>query len=158
MENLTLFLLLVGLLLIFLEIFLIPGIAVVGLIGFIMLVIGIYRVAQELGAGAAVITFVACGLIVGALFALFFRSPASKLIISQDRFSSLEERKKQPAVIQLGAHGTALTDLYPYGKASFEIEGQKKTLDVSAEASFVESGAGVVVTRVEGTRIFVKVV
>jgi membrane-bound ClpP family serine protease len=54
--------------------------------------------------------------------------------------------------VEIGEVGRAVTDCYPTGVAQFK----GKRHDVTSEGELMKKGTFVVVTRLEGTRIFVE--
>jgi len=142
-----------GLLLLFVEIFFIPGFGLAGILGLLCLLGGIYMFSKEHGPLYAALLFVGCVGVLVATFMLFFRSPASNLLILKDKLRG--QNVEKPA-LPLGQRGITLTPLYPTGKAAFVVEGGEKRLDVIAGGEFIELGKDVRVTRIEGNRIFVE--
>lgn len=146
---------LIGLFLLFLEIFFIPGFGFFGISGLVLLLAAIFMIGKhkgpEWGAGA----FLLSGILIAALFYLFFRSPASKLLVAKDHFENQSERKPETD-LQIGSVGTAITPLYPIGKALFMIHGKEHPIDVSTSGEFLDKGLEIQITRIDGNRIFVK--
>ncbi len=154
--GIALSLIIVGIILIALEIFIIPGFGLAGIPGLLMLLGGVFLAADTLAEGVIylLITFLATGLLV---FIGIKTGRAKKLW----RRISLDEKQiteggyvapKQDYVQYLGKTGIAITLLRPAGSA--EIDGQK--VDVVTEGGFIEKGAQVKVIEVEGTRVIVR--
>ena len=152
MDSLPWLLLFLGLVFIFIEIFFVPGVGIAGIIGFCLLMIGIFVVGREFGVMAGALSFLGSAGLIVAFYFLFFRSPASKLMILKDQITS----KSQETILQPGMEGVTQTSLYPVGKARFEIEGQEKLFDVSSESGFVDRNQPIVVTEVSKFKVRVR--
>lgn len=76
--------------------------------------------------------------------------PAPKKEATQS--PTISDRPRSPGTPIRGARGTTFSPLRPTGIATFD----GRRLEVSSEGEFVESGAPVVVSRVVGQRVFVR--
>ena len=167
---LAVLLFLLGLILIGLEVFLLPGLGITGISGIVLVVISLGLVTLvkkpetthewiEFGASLTTISFsLLAG--VGVALALGYYLPhipwANRLVLvpPAEPAEVLDEETagQEGYGALLGAVGEAATDLRPAGKARFGEE----FIDVVAEGSYVASGARVQVIEIEGTRIVVK--
>ncbi|HEY7327901.1 MAG TPA: NfeD family protein [Gemmataceae bacterium] len=162
---------LLGLILIGLEIFVIPGFGVTGISGIILVLGSIGLVAyghwprsneEWIGYGQALGPFTLT--IVGAIVSAFMLARylpqipyANRLILKpQEESGEFGEEPAdsiQPEIAALlGAIGVAATPLRPAGKVQFGDE----FIDVVAEGSYVQPGTRVRVIEIEGNRIVVK--
>jgi membrane-bound ClpP family serine protease len=168
---LALLLFILGLLLIGLEIFVLPGFGVSGISGILLVVAGLGLVAyghwprsevEWRGFGQAVAPF---GIsILGALAAVFVLArylpsiPLANRLILQPQSEADELSGEAPDAVQaelaalLGAIGVAATPLRPAGKVQFG----DAFVDVVAEGCFVQPGTRVQVVEIEGNRVVVK--
>jgi membrane-bound serine protease (ClpP class) len=152
-----------GVLLLALEVFVIPGFTIAGIAGIVALVAGLGMTL--VGAGATVSMFVvalgrvAISLLVAiaASFVLLRFLPqlpfGRRLVLNtgmdaEGGYVSAPESDK----LWLGRTGTALSAMRPAGIA--EIDGSR--LDVVSEGAFVEAGAMIQVVRVDGNRIVIR--
>ena len=152
-----------GVLLLAIEVFVIPGFTVAGLTGIVAFVAGLGMTL--VGAGAttnailAALGRVAVSILLAiagafALLRLLPRLPfGRRLVLETDMptnlgYGSAPESDRR----WLGRRGTALSPLRPAGIA--EIDGTR--LDVVSDGDFIEAGALVLVTRVDGNRIVVR--
>ena len=140
---------LLGFALVLVEIFLIPGVGVVGLFGATLICVGGGLVWMEHGmaAGLGVLggsAFVATLLVWG-----FWSSGAAQRFVLQDRLDG--PPPTAPADL-LGRRGEAVTSLRPAGQA--EIDGER--FDVVTDGDFVEAGRAITVLHVEGFRVVVE--
>lgn len=153
----------VGVLLLLVEVFLLPGFTLAGVAGIVMLVAGLGLTLVGSGATAAAVISalgrVAISVLValaGGLVAMRFlpKLPfGRRLILSTDMeaeegFVSSPETDRQ----WLGRTGRAVSPLRPAGIA--EIDGNR--VDVVSDGVFIDAGAPVRVTRVDGNRIVVR--
>jgi membrane-bound serine protease (ClpP class) len=163
---------LLGLVLLGLEIFVIPGFGVTGISGILLLVAGLGlatlekkpETAQEWVTfssrlttfGLSLLGSVAVALLVGRY--LPHIPYANRLVLTPpaERSAALEEGTSGLSVgnaaALLGAIGVAATTLRPAGMAQFGDD----YIDVIAEGSFVPAGARIQVIEIEGNRIVVK--
>jgi membrane-bound ClpP family serine protease len=167
---LAILLFVLGLVLLAIEIFVLPGFGVTGVSGIILIVVSLVLVLLEqmpatseqwLNLGTAVTT-VAVGLIAGLCAAMVLarylpNMPyANRLILQPPVDESDPAAETTPEGAQaaslLGAIGVAATTLRPAGKAQFG----EQFVDVVAEGDYVDAGARVQVIEIEGNRIVVK--
>ncbi|MGI6450390.1 MAG: NfeD family protein [Desulfitobacteriia bacterium] len=153
--GLALSLIIVGIILIFLEIFIIPGFGIAGIPGIIIMLFGVYLAADNFAEG--VIYLLVTFLVTGLLIFIGLKTGHLKKIW---RKISLDEKQnsnqgyiapKEEYVHYQGKTGTALTLLRPAGSAL--IEGER--VDVVTEGSFIAKGSKIKVIAVEGTRVIV---
>ncbi len=149
----SLALLVLGFVLMLLEIFVIPGLNIFGITGFLVAIAGVYFAYAKLGLLAAVVVagIGLLGTLVLVRIVLKMRG-WQRLVLSsstsRDRgYSSVKPGREA----LLGQRGTALTPLRPAGRAQLGEE----SVDVVTEGSFVERGTAVEVVRVAGNRVVV---
>lgn len=153
----------IGVLLIALEVFVIPGMTVAGVAGVLALVAGFGMTLAGAGATVAVIVNalgrVALSLLLamaGTFVLLRFlpRLPfGRRLILASGMQAALGFVSGPESDLRwLGRSGTALSPLRPAGIA--EIGGTR--IDVVSDGGFIERGAAIEVTRVDGNRIVVR--
>jgi len=152
-----------GVVLLLLEIFVIPGFGFAGVLGIGALLAGLSL--SLIGAGAswefimravARVVFSLLAALVGSLVLLRFlpRLPFGRRLILETGllvdhgYASAPESDRD----WLGKRGTALSPLRPAGIA--DIDGER--VDVVSAGDFIESGAPIIVTRVDGNRIVVR--
>jgi membrane-bound serine protease (ClpP class) len=142
-------LLVAGYLLLAVELFVIPGFGLVGVLGIVCLLAGCYFAQHFFGGGY------------GALVVVFVLSTTTAVLIwiPRSRFgrdivhsSTLEKAKAGETRLVPGQVGIAESDLRPAGIARF---GELRE-SVVAEGDFIAIGSTVVVAKVEGVRIVVE--
>jgi membrane-bound serine protease (ClpP class) len=169
---LAVFLFLLGLVLIGLEIFVVPGFGVTGISGIVLVVASLVLVTLErmpetsqdwvnLGATVTTLGISLVAAIVGACVLAWYLPHipyASRLVLQppgeneQDADGDAFGGRPEAAAALLGAIGVAATTLRPAGKARFGDD----YLDVVAEGDYVNPGSRVQVVEIEGNRIVVK--
>ena len=152
-----------GLVLLFLETFVIPGFGIAGIAGIGALLAGLSL--SMIGGGATweyilrAMAHVVISLLIAVVASLLMlrwlpRLPFGRQLILETGLPTGQGYASAPEtdVSWLGKEGTAISPLRPAGIA--EIEGQR--LDVVSDGEFIESGAAIIVTRVDGNRIVVR--
>lgn len=152
-----------GILLIALEVFVLPGVTVAGVAGVAALVAGLGMALVGAGATPAIIIGalgrVAISLLLAmagafALLRLLPRLPfGRRLVLATDMEADLGYVSAPESDYRwLGRTGTALSPLRPAGYA--DIDGAR--VDVVSDGDFIEAGTAIVVSRVDGNRIVVR--
>jgi membrane-bound serine protease (ClpP class) len=154
----------VGLILLALEIFVIPGFGITGIAGIILIFASLFLSLTPGGPfmdfdTISVAILQLTGAIVAALVLILI---LAKLLPKTSTFNKLiladEERAEQgfvsyPSEKELvGQEGIALTTLRPAGTAEFN----GKRYDVVADWEYIEQGSKIIVLRVEGVKVVVK--
>ncbi|SDG80282.1 NfeD family protein [Desulfosporosinus hippei] len=155
-QSIVIALILLGIALLAIEIFVIPGFGVSGILGIAALISGIFLVTDSLLEG---LIFTAGALIVlGIIIYLSFKSPRTQKLWKKFSLSTRQTSKegyvapKPQYEMYLGQVGIALTQLRPAGTGDFN--GVK--LDVVTEGGFIGLGTTIKIIGVEGSRIIVR--
>ena len=153
--GISLSLIIVGVILILVEIFLLPGFGLAGIPGLLALLGGVFLVADTVVEGVLylLITILSLGLL---SFILYKTGRLSRL---WNKISLREKQNNEQGYVApnldyqryLGKTGKALTLLRPAGTAL--IDGEK--VDVVTDGSFIQRNSRIKVIAVEGTRIIV---
>lgn len=142
-------LLALGLVLVALEVFVIPGVGLVGVGGALSLVIGSTLswlwFGPETGALALLVSVLGPALL---LFG-FAKSSAGKRLVLDS--SLLRAPDAEPPPLRAGAEGRALTPLRPAGAAQF---GELR-VDVVTDGIYVDAGEPVRIVEISGARVLV---
>ncbi|MBC7707174.1 MAG: nodulation protein NfeD [Rhodoferax sp.] len=151
-----------GLVLLALEIFVIPGFGVAGVLGLLGIVAGL--VLSVIGPGASgpfvaeaamrIAASLVIAIALGAVLLRFMtRLPIGRRMIHEDELSANRGFTSTPDADQrwLGRTGVTMTPLRPAGLIT--IDGQR--IDVVSEGELIESGQPIRVVRVDGNRIVV---
>jgi membrane-bound ClpP family serine protease len=163
---------LLGLILILLEVFVLPGFGAPGVIGIILMLGSLALVTVDkipesgsdwlnLGKQAAYLMFLMIGGLIGAFVIARYlpKVPiANRMVLAPTAEREASDPTVLPGAAQaanlLGAIGVTTTVLRPAGTVQFGDE----YVDVVSDGDFIPAGTRVQVIEVEGTRIVVKVV
>lgn len=148
-------LVLVGLGLIAVEVYFVPGLTVVGLGGALSILGGViyaFVVAGPVGGLVAALGSIAAG---GALFYVMWESGAwDRFVLAADlgRDEGADTREQDVRSRYLGRTAVAVTPLRPGGIV--EIEGER--LEVQTEGEFIAAGSAVRIVAMDRRRFFVR--
>ena len=155
-QGIIISLIVLGVFLLALEMFVIPGFGVSGILGMAALVTGIFLVTDSLLEG---LLFTGGALIVlGIITYLSFRSPRTRRLWRKFSLTTSQTSNggyvgpKVQSETYIGRTGISLTQLRPAGTGNFDGE----YLDVVTEGGFIGPGTGIKIIAVEGTRIIVR--
>lgn len=145
-----------GFALLLLEILVIPGFGVVGILGIISMFAGLYLSFPDLPTALASIGLSLALTLVASFFLLrrlprsgVWRKIALDAKLENPGFTGEDEKN---SVIVVGAIGRAVTPLRPAG--TIEVEGRR--VDAVSDGAFIPSGAMTEIVRVFGTRVTVR--
>ncbi len=148
-------LILVGLALVAVEVTLVPGLNVVGVVGVVGTAVGVVYAFVEFGPTGGLGTLAATVLAAGGLFYLLWESGAWDRFILSDslrRDADADEVEHESRARMLGKRGVALTPLRPGGVA--DVEGAR--VEVETEGAFVAAGSRVRVVAMDRRRYIVR--
>ena len=155
-QGIVISLIVLGVFFLALELFVIPGFGVSGILGIAALTTGIFLVTDSVLEG---LLYTGGALILlGIITYWSFRSPRTRRLWQKFSLSTSQTVKggyvapKVQYGTYLGRVGIAITQLRPAGTADFEGE----HLDVVTEGGFIGPGTAIKVIAVEGTRIIVR--
>jgi membrane-bound ClpP family serine protease len=143
---------LIGLLLIFLEIFLIPGTTLFGVVGGIALLIGVVMVYSYYGSKWGNITLLASSLSVVISVVLGFKVIQSNKLAMKAEIDGRVNELENAEELQIGARGISVTELRPIGKAVFA----HKKLEVSSTGDYIHRETEVEIIQISGNKIIVQ--
>lgn len=143
--------LLVGFLLIFLEIFFIPGTTLFGIAGGVAVFIGVLMMYAYYGTTVGHITLVTCLVAIGISIGLGFKVIQSNKLAMKGEISG-KVNDEDISFVNPGDTGTTLTELRPNGKAN--IAGKK--VEVYSTGDYIARNSPVEVSKVTGNKIFVQ--
>lgn len=142
---------LLGLLIIMVEIFFLPGTTLFGVVGGIVLVIGIYLGFSEHGVKTGSIIFgITTAASILLLYAGFKTYSSGKMALKEviDGKASEDESK----LVKTGDEGLTTSYLRPNGRAT--INGQK--VEVYSQGEYIETNKPVIVVKIAENKIFVQ--
>jgi membrane-bound serine protease (ClpP class) len=143
--------LVVGLLLLFTEVAVVPGFGVAGALGLLALAAGAIAAWTELGPLWGGVTG---GASVVAATVMLFWLPKSrlgrKMVLDHSQAEAISQEDRSALV---GRRGVAVTPLRPIGRVRFG----SAEVDVMTEGEYIDSGQEVEVMTVEGPRVVVRI-
>jgi len=146
----ALILIAVGILLILIELFLIPGVGVAGIIGFVLMlagVVGAFYVNTGTGIGVLIGT-----IVIGSwLLYLSFRSDTWERFSIRERIDSKANQLDTDA-LQVGTIGQAVSRINPMGKARFGVAYE----EVITRNDYIEENMQIRIMSIEGNKIYVE--
>ena len=148
-------LILVGLGLILVEVYVVPGFNVVGILGFLLLLFAVGIVFAEEGLAWGLTTLAATAAATGGTFYWLWTSGAWDRFILETTLKADEEsvtREHEYRSRYLGKVGIAVTPLRPTGIV--EIDGER--IEVVTEGAFIAAGSSVRVVAMDRRRYFVR--
>ncbi|MXW64648.1 MAG: hypothetical protein F4Y00_07110 [Bacteroidetes bacterium SB0662_bin_6] len=148
-------LILVGLGLIAVEVYLVPGFNVVGIFGFIVILFAIGYTFTESGLLGGIYVIVGTAIAGGGLFYWMWTSGAWDRFVLGTTITGErpgEDRETERRAKYLGKTGVAVTPLRPTGVA--RIDGER--IEVATEGDFIAAGSNVRVVAMDRRRFFVR--
>lgn len=146
---------LVGLLLIGIEVYLVPGFNVVGLLGLVCILVALGYVFITIGPAGGLLALSGTLVVGGGMFVWMWRTGAwDRFVLTTTLRQDEREiaRESEQRERYLGKTGVALTPLRPTGIV--EIDGER--LEVVTEGEFIAAGSQVRVVAKDRRRYFVR--
>jgi membrane-bound serine protease (ClpP class) len=138
-----------GITLLAIEIFVIPGFGVVGVIGILALISDVALAWIQLGSTYGILALGGGVAATGLMLWLLPRTSVGKAMVLQTSHRGTSAAPKLSDLYE--KQGRALTPLRPAGTAELD----DRIVDVVTDGVYVEAGAAVRVVHVEGTRVVV---
>lgn len=144
-------LILVGLVLLVLEILVIPGAGIAGVIGFLLMVSGVWLAYVKEGSAGGNITLLATILLNVVSIILLLRSKTWKKTQLRT-FVSGKVRTFDNMDLKVGMHGKTISRCAPTGKGAFS----DNYVEVDAGTTYLKTGTTIEIIKINGNKIFVK--
>lgn len=151
--SLTLILLLIalGLILILLEVFVVPGTTIVGISGVALIIFSIWEAYKLLGTHQGhIVVAITIGVIVLTFLVTFKSGTWKRVMLStniEGKVNVLEDNK-----LHVGDSGKAISRISPAGTAMFEDE----LYEVHTKGDFIDQETDLIISKIEDNKIFVK--
>jgi membrane-bound serine protease (ClpP class) len=148
-------LILVGLVLILIEVYMVPGFNVIGILGIVMIIVAVGYAFNESGWTGGFLALAGSAAAVGGVFWFLYSTGAwDRFVLTAELGGSAsdDQEEREQRTHYLGRNGTALTPLRPSGVV--EIDGTR--LEVSTEGEFIAAGSEVRVVAMDRRRYFVR--
>jgi membrane-bound serine protease (ClpP class) len=154
----------VGVILLLLEIFVIPGFGIVGVLGILLIITGLFlgligdfSVTDTNDLSNAIIQLASSFVMTGALIYVLSRFlPKTKMWNNMILQANISSKSGYTSSLDfnslIGAEGIALTDLRPAGTAMIN----NKRVDVVADSEYIRNGTAVVVNFIQGSKVVVE--
>lgn len=143
-------LLLIGLVLLLIETLFIPGTTVVGVFGFLVSGAGIFFAFLNFEYSVALgITGISLGINFGAVWYGFGAGVWKKFSLKSTQSGGAFDGRTDG--LEVGMKGLAVSDIKPYGKASFN----ELWVEVKSESGFIEVNSLVTIIKIENNKISV---
>jgi membrane-bound ClpP family serine protease len=143
-------LLLIGLILLLIEILFIPGTTVVGIFGFLVSGAGIFFAFLNFDYSVALgITGISLVINFGAVWYGFSSGVWKKFSLKSTQSGGAFDGRTDG--LEVGMKGLAVSDIKPYGKASFN----ELWVEVKSESGFIEVNSPVTIIKIENNKISV---
>lgn len=134
------------------EVFIIPGFGLMGIMGIILLAVSILYSWVQLGAQWGIgMIFLSAIIFIGGLWLTAKTKFGKRLVLTATHKGSSSSTAKEFGHL-IGKKGTAISDLHPVGTAI--IEGQR--VEVQSKGLFIKKGCKLIVVETRGTRIIVE--
>ncbi len=143
--------LVLGLVLLFAEVAIVPGFGVAGILGVLALGAGAVAAWTELGSFWGGITLAFSLVAAGAMLIWLPKSRAARRMVLEH--SQAEATSQEDRTHLLGRRGTTVTPLRPIGRVRFGRE----EVDVVTEGEYIDMNQEVEVVTVEGARVVVRI-
>lgn len=147
----VMFLLVLGFVLLAIELLVIPGFGVIGILGIVSVMAAGGFAYGKLGTTYGVLAFGGGIGVTILMFWLLPRTAAGKAMVLSENQAGMRAADARLAELA-GKEGRALTPLRPAGTAEIA----DRTVDVVTDGVYVEAGARVRVAKVEGVRVVVE--
>ena len=150
-----------GLILLLLEVFIVPGFGPVGIGAILFLAAGAYFAWVKLSlAWALAVTLISIFIVIISIIYFKKSGLGNKLVLgrhmgdsnSQDIQNQTERKSEKSSVISLDEIGLCISDLRPSGIAEFKTH----RLNVLTDGIYIKKGTRIKIMRIEGNRIFVE--
>jgi membrane-bound ClpP family serine protease len=144
-------LIVVGLTLLTIELIFIPGTTVLGIVGMISMVIGVFLSFEYFGTGTGwTVLTITSAVSLGTLIYSLRSGVWHKFALKNRNESHFNE--EFPVEVQVGEIGEAVSALKPIGKADFN----NKLIEVRSLGNYVNTGEKVQVIRLEDNKVYVE--
>ncbi len=139
-----------GLVLLFAEVAIVPGFGVAGVLGVLALGAGAFTAFSELGPFWGGVTLAFSLVAAGVMLVWLPKSRAARRMVLEHSQAEAASQEDRSALV--GRRGTTVTPLRPIGRVRFG----RDEVDVETEGEYIDSDQEVEVVTVEGMRVIVR--
>ena len=144
-------LILVGLILLALEIMVIPGVGITGILGFLLMAEGVWLAYSRVGTAAGNITLIITVLVSASGMVIMLRSKTWKRAQLKTSVTG-KVRTLDDMGLKVGMRGKTISRCAPMGKAVFG----DSHVEVDAGTDYLNTGTPVEIVRIFENKIFIK--
>ncbi len=144
-------LIIVGLVFLILELLVVPGTSVVGILGFILIAIGVWQAYAVYGSPAGHYTLAGTLFLTLIVLGFSLRSKTWRRVMLKSEIDGKVNVVKKNS-IKAGDVGLSVSRLVPMGKALINNE----YFEVRSSGEFIDENTEIVVVKIDNNRIFVK--
>jgi len=145
-------LLLIGWILLFVEIFFIPGVTVAALLGIVLMISGIYFSFSHYGSSAGWLTLSITVLAAGTSLWYAFKSGLWNKLGLKDTLADGKMNVIDESKIKVGDTGKAQSKIAPIGTGYFN----GNEFEVSSMGEYIDAGTSIEVIKIANNKIFIK--
>jgi len=150
----SIFLFILGVTLVLIELFVLPGFGIFGILGIVSVVGSLTMASFDVMTGLRAVSIAILITIVGVFLIFYYYGKSkkpSRLVLGEDLYNEEGNEQFQKKSSLIGKEGITLTKLRPAGVVRIENE----KYDVVSDGGFIDINEKVIVTNVHGTRILV---
>jgi membrane-bound ClpP family serine protease len=149
--TLILLLILLGLILLLLEIFVVPGTSFFGVVGGILIVVSVWQSYAILGTATGNIVIIATAVLMAVVVGIALKSNTwNRMMLKTSIDGRVNEIEKQE--LQIGDLGKSVSRISPAGTAIFN----DNLYEVHTNGDFIDPEIELVISKIEDNKIFVK--
>jgi membrane-bound ClpP family serine protease len=141
----------IGLVLIIVELIFVPGVTIVGILGFILVAVGIWISYAALGTETGHIVLAVSVLTGGLALFYSFRSDAWSRFALKDTISS-RVNEESPHLLEVGEEGKTISALRPQGTALFK----ERHHEVQTNGQFLPPNTAIRIIKIVSNKIIVE--
>ncbi len=145
-------LLTIGWLLVFLEIFFIPGITVFGIVGVAVMIAGYYYAFTNYGNSGGYQTIGISALLMLASLVLGFKSGLWNKLSLKESLKNSRTNEWEEGIIKVGDYGMAISKIALSGTARFN----EINFEVNSESEFISPNTAIEIIKIENRKIIVQ--
>lgn len=145
-------LIIIGQILLFIELAVIPGLGIAGILGLGTIIGSCYMSFTQISTSAGIAAIILNIILAVIITYLTLRGKTWKKYSLKTNIESKVDSSAKDKGIEVGSTGTTITRLAPSGSAS--INGN--TVEVTSRGALIDAQKGIEVTEISGNKIFVK--
>lgn len=150
--GLIIVLMIIGIVLLLVETFLIPGFAITGILGICSIGASCYFGYIEFGWIGALVTILIAAAIIGLMLIVFLKSKTWEKLTLKNKIDAKVDTTATDKGLAVGTVGIAVTRLNPIGRAKFG----NVSIEVKSEGEFIDAQQEIVIDYFDDEKVIVK--